>query len=382
MCALAGQLNDGIAAWNRIRSGLGSGDYCLLSLSNGLFGDAAHTIIPYRAEMSGSAYVLHVWNSNVPYTWFPEHYDGDHNKIVITGPTSWHYDQNIPTNIGGAVYDGSNNGWFFAIPTSLEIHKGRQPISAGFVLTGVTTLFVSGVGAAVTQIEDDEGRRLYTSDKLHRSRGDLETSQDRRLRGVAPWPWTGGVSGELPGELYFLERPSGSSPLTVSVRGDKYHLMHVSSGHLTEVTAGRAATNTKDRVRLEGSRDDDQSVVVSTGAPRRRFNIHHLRCETPGTWRSIRVPNVSISTDRLKVHAPVKLDTVEISGTTTRRNIDLELRRYDGGTLAKRTLTQQRVPAGQVFRMAPDWVRLTRAKIGRAPARTASNPKIRTRGRG
>ena len=32
----AGQLNDGVAAWNRIRSGLGSGDYCMLSLSNGL----------------------------------------------------------------------------------------------------------------------------------------------------------------------------------------------------------------------------------------------------------------------------------------------------------------------------------------------------------
>jgi hypothetical protein len=234
----AGQLNDGVAAWNRIRSGLGSGDYCMLSLSNGVFGDAAHTVIPYRADMSGSTYVLHVWNSNLPYAWFREHYDGDHNKIVITGPTSWHYDQNVPTNIGGAVYDGSNNGWFFAIPTSLEIHKGRQPISAGFALTGVMTLFVSGVGAAVTQIEDDEGRRLYTSDRVHRSRGDLETSPARRLPGVAPWPWPGGLAGDLPGELFFLERPLGSSPLNVSVRGDEYHLMHLSSGHLTELTAG------------------------------------------------------------------------------------------------------------------------------------------------
>ena len=42
----AGQLNDGYAAFDRIRSGLASGDYCMLSLSNGIFGDAAHTIIP------------------------------------------------------------------------------------------------------------------------------------------------------------------------------------------------------------------------------------------------------------------------------------------------------------------------------------------------
>ena len=144
----AGELNDGFAAWNRIRSGLASGDYCMLSLSNGLFGDAAHTIIPYRADMMGSSRVLHVWDPNRPYDAFSQHYDGDHNKIIINGPTTWSYDQNAGGLFtGGTLYDGSMNGWFFAIPTSLEIHKGRQPISAGFVLTGLTTLFVSGIGA-------------------------------------------------------------------------------------------------------------------------------------------------------------------------------------------------------------------------------------------
>ena len=75
------------------------------------------------------------------------------------------------------------------------------------------TLFVSGVGAAVTQIEDDEGRRLYTSDS-----GTAATVTSRRrpwaAPGVAPWPWPGGVSGGEPGELLFLERPAGSSSLT------------------------------------------------------------------------------------------------------------------------------------------------------------------------
>ncbi|MGB9376479.1 MAG: hypothetical protein WCB04_03095, partial [Mycobacteriales bacterium] len=263
----AGQLSDGIAAWNRIRSGLASGDYCMLSLSNGIFGDKAHTIIPFRADMAGSSRVLHVWDPNRPYDAFPQHYDGDHNKIVITGPTSWTYDQNAGGLFsGGTLYDGSKNGWCFAIPTSLEIHKGRQPISAGFVLTGLTTLFVSGIGAAVTQIEDDEGRRLYTSDRTHRSAGDLETSAARKLPGVAPWPWPGGLDGDVPGELFFLERPPGSSPLNVSVRGEEYHLVHLSSGHLTELTAGPSGSGAKDRVRLAGSPDDDQSVVVSTRA--------------------------------------------------------------------------------------------------------------------
>jgi hypothetical protein len=356
----AGQLNDGVAAWNRIRDGLASGDYCMLSLSNGIFGDSAHTIIPYRAEMSGSSYVLHVWNSNVPYAFYPGHYDGDHNKIVINGPTAWHYDQNVPDNVGGAVYDGSNNGWFFAIPTSLEIHKGRQPISAGFVLTGLTTLFVSGVGAAVTQIEDDHGRRLYTSNTVHRSRGDLEISPARRLPGVAPWPWPGGVSGDLPGELFFLERPAGSPALNVSVQGGQYNVMHLSSRHLTELTAKGGAANANDMLRLEHSPGDDQSIAISSGAARRRFDIHHLRCEAPGAWRSVRVRNAVITSDRLQVLAPAASGGIEISGTA-RRDVDVEFKRYDGFDVARCNFTRLRVPAGRALQVTPaDWKSLSR----------------------
>jgi hypothetical protein len=360
----AGQLSDGVTAWKRIQSGLASGDYCLLSISNGLFGDAAHTVIPYRAEMSGTSYVLHVWNSNRPYKWFPQHYDGGHNRIVITGPTAWTYDQNGGVPGGAAtVYDGSKNGWCFAIPTSLILHKGHQPISPGFLLTGVLTLFVSGVGAAITQVEDDEGRRLYVSDRLHRSRADLETVGSRQLPGVAPWLWPGGVSGDTPGELLFLERPPGSGPLNVSVRGDSYHLMALSEGRLTEVVAGPAAASARDRVRMSTGHGGHE-VEVSTGAPNRRFDLHHLRHDGGSEWRSVRLRDVRITTDRLRLHVPVSFDDVEISGATARRDVDVELRRYDGERLVRRTLAAQTVPAGRAVRLAPhDWNRLARGKV-------------------
>jgi hypothetical protein len=363
----AGQLNDGYAAFDRIRSGLGSGDYCMLSLSNGVFGDAAHTIIPYRAEMVGSTRVLHVWDSVRPYDDFPEHYDGDHNKIVITAPTSWSYDQDAGGLFsGGHQFAGSNNGWFFAIPSSLEIHKGRQPISAGFVLTGLTTLFVSGIGAAITQIEDDNGRRLYTSDKVHRSRADLETSPNQRLTGVAPWPWRGGASGDLPGELFFIERPPGSSPLHVSVSGDGYHLAHFSSDHLTEVTAHPTGKTAKDRIRLQGSADDDQVVAVSTRVASRKVDVRHLRQDSPGAWRSVHVRNAAITREPLHVRAPVGFHVVEISGASIRRDVDVELRRYGDGKLTTRRAPGQRVHPNRALRIAPSsWDRLSRAKVER-----------------
>ncbi|MEI6363602.1 MAG: hypothetical protein WCP95_15900 [Actinomycetes bacterium] len=360
----ANQLNDGIAAYDRIVSGLGSGDYCMLSLSNGLFGTAAHTIIPYRAEMVGSSRVLHVWNSNLPYDAYPQHYDNDLNRIVITGPKSWSYDQTAGGVSGATIYNGSNNGWFFAIPTSLEIHKGRQPISAGFVLTGLTTLFVSGIGAAVTQIEDEDGRRLYSSDRVHRSRGDLETLSDRKLTGVAPWPWPGGLSGEPPGELFFLERPPGSSPLRVTVRGDGYRVVHLSSGHLTELTAASSGAVAKDSIVLGGSADDQQEVVVSTGAARRQFDIHCLRQESPGVWRSARLRNAVVTKGSLAVRAPLGFDAVEISGTNARRDVDFELRRFGDGRLATRRATGRLAVGGSAIRMAPtSWDRLSRAKV-------------------
>jgi len=101
-----------------------------------------------------------------------------------------------------------------------------------------------------------------------------------------------------------------------------------------------------------------------TGAPRRRFDIHHLRQDAPEAWRSVRVRNALITNDRLRVHAPVTFDAVEISGTTARRDVDIELRHYDGSKVATRNLAKQRVPAGRALRMAPaDWERLSRSKV-------------------
>lgn len=354
----AGQLNDGFTAWNKVRSGLGSGDYCLLSLSNGLFGDAAHTVIPYKAEMMGSSRVLSVWNSNRPYKFYPSHYDTGQNRIVINSPTSWVYDQGF----GGTVYDGSNNGWFFAIPTSLIMHKAHQP-GLTFALTGIMTLFVSGVGAAITQVEDAQGRRLYSSDKRHRNRGDLETSSERQLTGVVPWPWPGGVTGQNPGDLLFIDRPAGSGPLTISVRGDDYQLTALSGRQLTQVVAGPAAADARDTVRLS-TVDGGHEIEVSTGAPSRRFDVHHLRYGGGTEWRSVRLRNVRITVDRLRLHAPAGFEEVEISGTTARREVNVELHRYDGERVARRAVVAQEIPTGRAVQLAPsDWTRLARGKI-------------------
>lgn len=342
----AGQLNDGYAAFTRIQGGLASGDYHLLSVSNGLFGDAAHTIVPYRAEIIGAQRVLHVWNSNRPYDAYPDHYDLDLNKIVITGPTQWRYDQGY----GGTVYDGANNGWFFAIPTSLIRHKGAQPISAGFVLSNLTLLFVSGTGS-VAQIEDDDGHRLFTEVGDHALRGSLETAEDRRLEGVAPWPWTGGLSGGRPGELFVVEQPEGSRPLTVTVTGGAYALQQLSSDRLTEL-APQDQRRATDRIRLDGA-GAQLDLSIRTGAARRRFDVRHVRADGPGRWHGVRVRNALVTDDEVRVRVPATATSVAVSGEDKARKVDIEFERGRGRRLSTSTLGEQRLAPGKVLVAEP-----------------------------
>ncbi len=377
--AAAGQLNDAEAAYAGIESGLASGDYAMLSIATSLWGSDAHTVIPYQVEeRTPGTKVIHVWDPDRPYEVFSDFYDPDHgnNTIMFTSPTSWKYDQTAKyenpdgttTNAGGRVYDGSTGGWCFSIPISLELHKGRQPFSVGFAATALMTIFLSGTGATVTQIEDDDGRRFYRSSRLHRDLSEIETDDERRLEGVVRWPWFGAAKGgEPPGEIFFVQRPAESPPLTVTVRGASYRLLHAQPGHLLEVeTTSRTAA--RDRFRIEGFAGDSQALEVHTDGDKRPFDIHQLRADNAaGDWRSIRIRNARITKADLRIQTHGKLEAVEVSSRKERKAFDLEFRQYRSKTLASRSAASQRVAAGKAVRLAPaDWNALKTTDIDRS----------------
>ena len=374
----AGQLNDAEAAYARIESGLGSGDFALLSIATtGLDPETnhAHTVIPYRVEeRTPGTKVIHVWDPNRPYEVCNEYYEQGHNTITFTSPTSWKYDQtaggtikNTDGTVNGTVYDGSTGGWCFSIPISLQLQKGRQPFSVDFAAASAVTVFLSGSGAAVTQIEDDTGRRFYRSNRVHRDVSEIETDDERRLAGVVRWPWFGAEkSGELP-ELFFLQRPVGSPPLTITVRGASYRLLHSQSGHLLEVgTTSRAAA--RDRFRIEGFGGDSQGLEIHTDGERRPFEIHQLRADSAaGDWRSIRIRNARVTKADVRVQTQGKLETVEVSSQKEGKEFDLEFRQYSSKKLASRSAGTHRVAAGKAIRLTPaDWNALEKTDIDRS----------------
>ena len=145
-------------------------------------------------------------------------------------------------------------------------------------------------------------------------RSDLETSPARRLPGVAPWPWPGG----LPGLARRAVLPRAAARKLAAERLGR-------GGDTTSCTCRRGTSPSSLRarrgeregpVRLEARRTTT-SRSCQNQAPRRRFDIHHLRRDASGGWRSVRVKNALVTGDQLRVYAPVEFDAVEISGTTT-----------------------------------------------------------------
>jgi hypothetical protein len=341
----AGQLNNAEAAFMRIKDGLASGDYHVLSIANSLFGDAAHTVIPYRADDNGATKTLWIWDPNRPYDDYPDHYDFAANRLTISGPTSWSYNQNSSTYLNGQLYQGSNAGWCFAIPTSLIRHKGRNPLSLPFALTQLDYLFMSNTGG-VAQIEDDDGRRLFADAAA--SKPVLEAAPGRRLEGVFPWPWSGGLDGERPADVLIIDRAANASPLTVTTRGTEYRLSHFGGKRFTEVSAHGSASG-EDRVRFDPAAG---SVDVRTSGSRRRFDVRHARKHGGDQWDSVTVRDVPVTDDSLRVAVPpAAVDLVDVSTGRERRGVSIEFERVRGSRLSGSTLEEQRIPTSGLSAM-------------------------------
>lgn len=223
---------------------------------------------------------------------------------------------------------------------------------------------MSGTGAALTQIEDDEGRRLFTSDSVHTERGDLETAPSRRLPGVAPWPWVGGLGKVPPGALVVLERPPGSAPLNVTVKGSDYRLEHVSATDLLEIEPHRG-TRATDRLRLEGDAGDRALELRSSHAGR-RFDIRHVQVTNAGEWRGVRMRNAAAARDPVRLRVPA--EGVEISCRRAQAGIEVEFERFRARRLSRSALAAQPLAAGKPLVATPGrW-----EAVPRGPKRTKS----------
>jgi hypothetical protein len=349
----SGNLNNAITAYNTVRSHLGSGDYCVLSIANDALGEEAHTIIPYAATQIGGTRFIYVWDPNSPYDDYgPSHYDTDLNRIVINSATDWEYVQRDGYT-GTKTYKGQPTGWCFAVPMSKVLRKARHPLALDMVLDGLMALFVSGPGA-VSQVGDDEGRRLYKTDAaVHTSRGAFETDPARRLPGIARWPWYANNGGGPPGELYFLRGPTARRNLKITLSGQKPRMLHVSADSMIELEASTSG-NSKDVIKLAGFGTANQGIRLTSSNPRRRFDINQVH-QLGGAqrWRGAKVDGVRPGKTGLDLRSTGHLRAVEIVTRGANQDVRASLSRFEAGELTHNEVPDLRISRTRPARVVP-----------------------------
>ncbi|NCO61110.1 hypothetical protein GW871_11780 [bacterium] len=361
----AGHLNNAEAAFFTIRDSLARGDYPVLSIANSVFGEAAHTVIPYRVldgPSGGYPKRIFIWDPNLPYDDNPSHYDTGANFMTVNGPQDWVYVQS-PTR----TYSSSPGGgaWCFAIPMSVILPKSRHPLALDMVFDALQTAFVTGPGAAVVQISDDQGKRLYKSGGP--SLG-LETDPAKRLKGAVKWLWPSSdfITGGAPGELYFLKRTVGKvDGLTFEITGNSYRATIGAAGNLIRLEA-RSNEYVKDSIRVGDLGTSSQSVQIETLAGARNFSIRQIRSDLKtNDWRAIEINDISV-----KSGSPVSFETVGNMEAVVVRSreqsvgFNIEMQQRVRGKFLSRRSEGLATSAGRPLRLAPEnWRELDKTPI-------------------
>jgi hypothetical protein len=364
----AGNLNNADAAFQKVKELLGKGDYPLLSIATGYLGDAAHTVIPFDYEENPAGYptgtrILHIWDPNHPYLKDTSHYSGSGPgtpfHLVIHSATDWQYTS------AGRAYPGTSGGWCFVVPMSVVLGKARQPMALDMVFDALMTAFVTGPGAAVTQVTDSKGNRLYTSDDEHLLRSDLETDTSRRLGGVGRWPWYADAAAvQMPGELYFMRRYPGEADLEFTLRGGNYKLVTATAGNLLEIEI-QSPRRSADKIRLSRLATAERAVEVQALDRTRTVHLRQLCANIEGAdWRSMEVRNARVGRDGLVLRAMGDLRTVEFQSRGLPVEFDLEFSQRREGQVAHRSTGRLKVGRGGKLHVAPDdWRYIDKSKI-------------------
>jgi hypothetical protein len=249
--------------------------------------------------------------------------------MVIHGPTDWEYFPNpLHPNPAPYPYRGSNMGWCFAVPMSLVLPKDRHPFTLDLVFDALQTAFLSGPGAAISQISDEEGRTFYKTEKMvHLQRSDIEADPVKRLKGVIRWPWYGGTGKRnQPGELYFIRGAASRSPLIFTVSGTDYSFIHFKGRNMIALE-GRSEQRLKDVIRIVPTPHDlHQTVEIMTVGGSRKVNLRAVRADKErGVWKSVQIKEAKLKHAAMRIKLVGALDDVQVEGIGNKVGFDLKI---------------------------------------------------------
>jgi hypothetical protein len=374
-------LNDAKLAWDTVQAQAAKGDYAALAIARDTVATGAHTVIPYKVETSTNGdFVMHIWDSNHPYSADKTHYDDPSTKKLLTisgdplrAGQDWKYipDPNAdPNDEEKKPYIGSQfkGAWCFAMPMSLVLIKSRQPMTLENLTNQILTLFVGGTGSAVSQISDDNGHRFYTKDAdVHTSRLEIETDPEKRLQGAIRWPWFSSDSRqEGSGELYFIRRHKGNtSPLITTVSGANYEFIACMGKNIIEVNSA-SKEHSRETIKTYGSVLEALSMDVTTTGKKRKVSLNHLLAGATGKeWRTYRLKNIELPKEvPVSINMEKKMNAMTISCPEKKVQFDLEIQQRFNGKITLRHVGKVSTSPGKMLRLAPkEWKNLEKTEL-------------------
>ncbi len=336
-------VNNAVNAFNTVKAHLANGDYCVLSIAKDLVGKAGHTIVPYFATEEGPMRYLYVWDSVTPFSEYHKHYSYGFNRVAIKSEYDWEYKQRdgYPDD---NHFEGGPNAWCFAVPMSKVLRKARHPLAADMVVDATWTVFVSGAGAAVAQIEDDRGRRFYTTDAdVHLNRSEFETDPARKLPNMARWPWFSRNGGELPGELYFARGPVARRTLKVTVTGRKPRFLLASARGLVEIEAS-ASADSRDVIEIAGLGAANQGLRLTASNPRRRYDINQVVAAGGAQdWRGFKLEGLRPGKAGMELRATGHLRALDVLSRGVSQTFTASAQRFVNGELIREDIPDLRL---------------------------------------
>jgi hypothetical protein len=365
---------DAELAWKTVSEHLANGDYVGLAIARNQVGEAAHTVVPYKAEINTQGKkVLHIWDPNYPFSADSTHYDEASTKklLVIDGQFAWHYypDTGDSTGDQKKKFFGQNmlNAWCFAMPMSLVLGKSRQPVALEYGVDVLLGIFTNGLGAAVSQISDDDGHRFYKDVDVDISGREIETDPEKRLENAIRWPWFSSDSGqEGPGELYFIRRHKGdTSPLATTVTGANYSFVACMGKNIIEIDSA-SKEHSRETIKTYGSVLDALSMDVMTTGKKRKVSLNHLLAGATGKeWRKYRLKNIELPKEvPVSIDMEKEMNAMTISCPEKKVQFDLEIQQRFNDKITLRNVGKVSASPGKMLRLAPkEWKNLEKTEL-------------------
>jgi hypothetical protein len=251
------------------------GDYTLVSVTKDLNPqDGGHTLVAYALGGSGNQNIM-VYDPDRPWATTQSWYNSNQNFIQINGH-SWSY--TLAGSLGTWSGNPGSGGSLIITPVSVTGPDSPDPVSLGLPVGQLlATILLSGQGAAIEQITDDHGKRLFKP-------GTIEVDSDpiTGMRNTVPiFRSDATQTKEAPTSQFFHFGTSGGAlHITVNSGSAGYTLSSLSSGTILSITAhgGRG----RDTVVMRYPTTREAGIVLENKRGTVTYDVQFARSEIPG----------------------------------------------------------------------------------------------------